>query len=485
MRNTINIMGYDQSFPYIVEYTSYDEVVSLNAVWANNADNIGLYKDDMQYYRNMNSWHNVSDIQNTHTDCIPASTKLSNIRIYVPTHSISSYTNGIKYGVNASTWVSGKKIDLGSFIFKQSETEAVSNVIKQGNNEYHECIDFDIIDVFDLLYADSWSAFRNIVCKEPLNTNSTTSALNISLFVVETDGNEYTMNNDFVGGITSFNISRPTDMLSLCLEFSQDPIGLKYNISMNATYDWLLDYLQETYGLKVSKSDIDLDLVIKTNDSVIPLFSDIMPKYDAVETYGKATQILPLNTILNSNARQFFESWNYFEEGWSFAGAITINNSGEELLNIVSNELPITQELYSNFINGGSEKIIDINDMNVITYNVVNKIENNIVHIDRPNESKANIVQPVFFKVKDTETLTLHPAVTETISINLDDYKSKVDKFTLQIEGCRFGQIGANSYGVLFKIDGNKLPLNAVSGTYYILDDNYELITTGKYSCIR
>ena len=194
---------------------------------------------------------------------------------------------------------------------------------------------------------------------------------------------------------------------------------------------------------------------------------------------------MTLNTILNSNARQFFESWNYFEEGWSFAGAITVNNGGEELLNIVSNELPITQELYSNFINGGSEKIIDINDMNVITYNVVNKIENNIVHIDRPNESKANIVQPVFFKVKDTETLTLHPAVTETISINLDDYKSKVDKFTLQIEGCRFGQIGANSYGVLFKIEGNKLPLNAVSGTYYILDDNYELITTGKYSCIR
>ena len=99
-------MGYDQSFPYIVEYTPYDEVVSLNAVWANNADNIGLYKDDMQYYRNTNNWHNISDIQNTRTDCIPSSTKLSNIKIYVPTHSISSYTNGIKYGVNASTWVS-------------------------------------------------------------------------------------------------------------------------------------------------------------------------------------------------------------------------------------------------------------------------------------------------------------------------------------------------------------------------------------------
>ena len=120
----------------------------------------------------------------------------------------------------------------------------------------------------------------------------------------------------------------------------------------------------------------------------------------------------------------------------------------DEIFSLVSNEIPITQEIFSTMVNGGMEKIIDVSDMEINTYNVVNKIENKIVQIERPNESKSNIMQPIFFRVKDTETLTLHPVVTENISINLDDYKTKVDKFTLLIEGCRFEQIGSNSYGI-------------------------------------
>ena len=123
--------------------------------------------------------------------------------------------------------------------------------------------------------------------------------------------------------------------------------------------------------------------------------------------------------------------------------------------------------------------------MEIKTYNVVNKIENKIVQIERPNESKANIIQPVFFRVSEAEMLTIHPMVTENVSINLDNYKSKVDKFTLQIGDCMFNQIGSNGYGILFKITANSLPSTIVNGTYYILDDNYELVTTGKYNCVR
>jgi hypothetical protein len=123
--------------------------------------------------------------------------------------------------------------------------------------------------------------------------------------------------------------------------------------------------------------------------------------------------------------------------------------------------------------------------MEFINYTVVNKIENNILQIERPNESKSNIIQPVFFRVKETEFLTIHPAVTENISINLDDYKSKVKNFILQIEGCTFKQIGTNSYGALFKVVGSNLPKNMPTGLYYILDENYELITTGKYKYVE
>lgn len=75
--------------------------------------------------------------------------------------------------------------------------------------------------------------------------------------------------------------------------------------------------------------------------------------------------------------------------------------------------------------------------------------------------------------------------VNENISINLDDYKSKVDKFTLLIDGCKFNQIGSNNYGILFKITANTLPSTSINGIYYILDENMELVTTGKYTCIK
>ena len=123
--------------------------------------------------------------------------------------------------------------------------------------------------------------------------------------------------------------------------------------------------------------------------------------------------------------------------------------------------------------------------MEINNYTVINKIENKVVQLERPDNSKSNIIQPVFFKVKDTEKLTLHPAVTENICINLDDYKSKVKSFKLQIEGKIFDQIGVNQYGVLFKITGAMLPNEIKTGTYYILNENKVLVTTGKYNYVQ
>ena len=89
-------------------------------------------------------------------------------------------------------------------------------------------------------------------------------------------------------------------------------------------------------------------------------------------------------------------------KGWNIVGSLIVFNSGwkKEIFSIVSNELPITQYLFSIFTNGGAEKIIDIQDMNITQYNVVNKIENKIIQMERPNVSKSNIIQPVFFRVK-------------------------------------------------------------------------------------
>ena len=77
--------------------------------------------------------------------------------------------------------------------------------------------------------------------------------------------------------------------------------------------------------------------------------------------------------------------------------------------------------------------------------------------------------------------MVFHPAVVENICINLDQYKAKVDKFVLKLEGCSFTEIGRTSAGVIFKIDGRSLPNMITSGLYYILNSSGELVTTGKY----
>ena len=120
--------------------------------------------------------------------------------------------------------------------------------------------------------------------------------------------------------------------------------------------------------------------------------------------------------------------------------------------------------------------------MNLINLNVMNKIENQVVQIDRPVDAKSNIIQPIFYKAVDGTNITVHPAVTELLCINLDQYKAVVTSFILQIEGVHFVEYGRNASGVLFKVIGGKLPKEITQGIYYILNQDSELVTTGKYT---
>ena len=120
-------------------------------------------------------------------------------------------------------------------------------------------------------------------------------------------------------------------------------------------------------------------------------------------------------------------------------------------------------------------------DMNLYNISVVNKIDNQIIQLSNKEDSKNNLIQPTFFKVVDLSNITIYPNVTQTICINLDIYKSKVSSFILQLDGINFPEIGRTQYGVLFKIRGSKLSNNITSGQYYILDQNLELVTAGKY----
>jgi hypothetical protein len=186
-----------------------------------------------------------------------------------------------------------------------------------------------------------------------------------------------------------------------------------------------------------------------------------------------------------------FTNGEGYIEGLYIVGSVDIlDPDGESLLYLLSNKIPFTKELFRYFV--GSEFVVNgyvINsvnlqdiDMNIYNINAVNKIEQNIVQLNHQNDSKSNILQPIFFRAIESRDIIIHPAVTETISLNLDIYKSKVNTFKIRLENVDFIEVGRVSNGVLFKIIGNKLPNTTTSGLYYILNEDGELITTGKYN---
>ena len=425
MRNCINIKGNGQIFPYIVEYSkdaktnNGDNITNGGDIrWSKENNLIRLYEHNIAYYKDNSNWYHKDRLNINCNENIPENVPCSNIKVYIPAHSISTYIKNIKYVLNLNTWVNGIKIDFGSFIFNSVDTIAIpSEMIKKGNNEYYEYISFDIIDPFYLIYSDNWKDFREKNCYEIPGTNNTGSSLYASLFVIEEYEDSFILNNEYIGGYTSFNISSNDDYLVLNISPKLDPFGFLYTVKMNSEYNSLLEYLYETYNIKDklennSKLDIELDLVIKNKDSIIADSSTVQPvilkpysynipieKITAKEDFGIVTQEFKWNKLNEHNIiKSFFKNWDNFEEGWNLVGSITFYENNEnaeekiELFSIVSNEIPITQEIFSQYINGGCEKIIKLEDMDIHTYNVVNKIENKIYQIERPNESKANII---------------------------------------------------------------------------------------------
>ena len=125
---------------------------------------------------------------------------------------------------------------------------------------------------------------------------------------------------------------------------------------------------------------------------------------------------------------------------------------------------------------------LDILNMNDVTINAINKVEKEVKTLTYKIESpKSHMVQPIFYQTRELGSSIIHPAVTENISLNLETYKPYVKTFLLQIEGVSFKEIGRTSQGIVFKVVGNMLPKSVDAGTMYVLDQDMNLVTTGKY----
>lgn len=441
-------------------------------------------------------WSQISENYYNDIETIPntdiAHYKTSKLRLYFPQFSVDTYKSGVKYVLNINTWIHGYRVSLGSYLISRLDSLATPVKRMYGHN-YYEYVEFDIIDPWDLTYGDRWDMFRKRVCKEIPGTNSVGSVLNFSLYpIIEDDNGDYIMLDGYQGGQNSINISKNIDdYLHLNIYANTNNIGddwkpnIRCNINFNNSYSNLNEYLKETYNIN-GEPMIRYELVIKDNNDI----------YSTVELVSDNCNIDFYDIGINNKDQANLINWSWWEEYHKqmdnnlviqCIANILIKYDEEsdynDFLYIKSNEIPLTQELFSYFVNDLDIKYVNLNnvDMNLYNINVVNKTENVIYQFDNPSDAKSNIIQPVFFKARDVANIIIHPAVTENICINLDSFKSKVKTFMIQIEGCSFTEIGRTSAGIIFKIIGTKLPNSVTEGVYYILNEGGELITNGKY----
>lgn len=147
----------------------------------------------------------------------------------------------------------------------------------------------------------------------------------------------------------------------------------------------------------------------------------------------------------------------------------------------------MTPDMFKYYIfDPGWSNNIPLTQLQMINYNInlVNKVVKNVISVEKPEDYKANIIKPVFFKVQDLTSINVHKDVSENICLPINKYKSQCAMFYIKIEDAVFPEIGRTPEGVIFKIDCGKLTKQLNTSQYYVLNENYELISSGKYTYI-
>lgn len=446
----VNISSNDHQFTYIVELVDSD-ITSIHTLCMNDIYEI----DNNGYKRDGNCWSDNNDPEQLFT----FNAKDAILRLYFPQYSVETYNRGGLYALDLHMYIGYKKISLGTYILNRKDALASQKIFKYLNQEYYECIDLNIIDPRCLIYDSSCELVRkHIKCGEDLNNDG--AMLCVSLHPIEYNNDIYIIKEGYDGSQNNIFLGHSSDYLNINLKYEYGRFSFKLNY--NEDYIDLAEYLEDTYGWK----NITLKYLLSVTGH--------NPNGFYCESYINEF------SIINSNLYNMFKNNSQWAPGMSFIGKVIVYSDNVEKLILTSNKLPITKELFAKVILSDPLKIeIDETDMGI---QIINKIEQNITEYDIPNNSKSNIIIPTFYRVRDLGQVIIHPEVTENVCINLDNYKSKVKSFVMKVEGVNFKEIGTTSSGTIFKVVGSMLPRNNQSGTFYIMNQDGELITTGKYT---
>lgn len=495
-------------------YMSADDTIQFirNNRLIDNFENNHIYN----VVRDTNIWVPESRIFSNYY--IPHAVKQRQITLFIPRYSMESFfdkefgddhemsLSGIQYVITAYIYIAGKKVVLGSYLFDLGSSRAPKEKVRYKMDDFELCVDFNILDPISITYNDEWIGFRKHICGELENINNTGSVMHFDLDpVIRSDeGDYYIRSSEFAGGISSMPFEvKLSDFLHANLEFDGDAnIGL----SFNDVYDGDIDlYLAETYGMW--EMDEDGNIMMDENDMPIPrdnrmIFELIIR--DKEDIYLEKSWLTPSVIEHTFNKSSIEQSWDWYKDGLILQGSVEIydvsglpddyKNDQDKIrsmtlpvVDLITNEIPLNKETYRFLVptsaNMHHDKIInlDLIDMNNYEVSVVNKIKKEVVKINRPEDYKSNIVRPVFIRTEPLGDITIHPAVSENIAINLNRYKSKVEIFHIRIEGVDFVEIGRTPSAIIFGIDGNLLPNAVTEGIAYILDGDFKLVTTTHY----
>ena len=482
----INIKSNNRTFKYIVEYFDDPSVQMKPLKYFKNEYGYFFFDEDQQnVLHEKNYWTEIGKGETYESDTFPQTYNISSFDLYFPRFSVDTYQTGVYYILTLNTWINDTCVFLGSYLIDRKEAVASSQGVRRFlNDEYYEYVRVNTVDPFYLNYGDEWKNFRIVFCGEDdEQKNNTASNINITLTPVKkVDGiwiklDEY----DSYQSAIVINNNEDSNYLTpkLMLENGDGNPKFYCGLVFNDVYENNFeDYLRETYQIMVDENfKIKYGFVIGDKDNPY--------KYtEHVFDYAETGTSFELDEFV-------FDSWNDYVEGMYAQVYVILQKQDEDILVLISNQVYITQEEFKYFMRMPEGEILendireirkvdlDSLDMDVNKYNVVNVIENKIVSVERPSDYKANIIKPVFIKVQDADSIRLHRSVTENIVINLDAYKNKVKAFILKVGDTNYYEIGRVNSGIIFKVVGSSLPEE--DGNYYILNDDGELVTTGKY----
>lgn len=529
----INIIHNDKKLHYMVEFHDmgiidvthgeYSYVETPEGIqFIRNQRLIDNFEnnDICNVVRTVNTWTSVTRIFSNYY--IPRNIQQRQVTLFIPRYSMESFydqefgddqemqLSGIKYIITTYIYIAGIKVVLGSYLFDLGSARATNGKVHYKMDDFQLCVDFNIVDPISITYNDEWLGFRKNICMEPENINNTGSVIHIDLdpVIQSSEGDYYIRSSEFMGGITSVPFGKKMiDFLHANLEFNGDA---NITIDFNEVYDGDLNlYLAETYGMWEFDEDGNIitdNGIPVPRENVIIFELIIRDKENVYFETSKMLKSMPEYSICGwTFTKEYIQQpWSWYKDGLILQGSVEIYdimNLPEEygdnpdeirdrlspVVDILTNEIPLNKETYKFLVpTDGSmihDSTINLNliDMNEYNVSVVNKVQKQVIQINRPEDYKSNIVRPVFIRTEPLGDITIHPAVSENIAINLNKYKSKVDLFYIRIEGVDFIEIGRTPTAVVFSIDGNLLPNENTEGIAYILDENFKLVVTTHY----